>query len=204
MDRLKSQFNFIREIDGLKQIFRQTYLHDGSRKENDAEHSWHLALMAVLLKEYANSDIDLLHVIIMVLIHDIVELDAGDTYAYDTEGNSTKRERELVAADRIFNILPKDQAEYLRSIWDEFEDEITPESKFAHVLDNIQPMMLNDASDAKAWREHSVKLSQILNRNRRTANGSEELWSYAKKNFIAPNLNKGSIEKDCILPTDLK
>lgn len=199
MDRLESQMAFIREIDGLKQIFRQTYLHDGSRKENDAEHSWHLALMAILLNEYASDNIDLLRVIIMVLIHDIIELDAGDTYAYDIEGNITKRERELAAAERIFNILPQDQARYLRSIWDEFEDEITPESKFAHTLDNIQPMMLNDASDARAWREHHVKLSQILNRNKKTTNGSKELWKYAQYNFIEPNLKTGSIEEDCKL-----
>lgn len=202
MDRLESQMDFIREIDGLKQIFRQTYLHDGSRKENDAEHSWHLALMAILLKEYASDDIDLLRVITMVLIHDIVELDAGDTYAYDVKGNATKRERELAAAERIFNILPEDQARYLRSIWDEFEDEISPESKFAHALDNIQPMMLNDASKAKAWREHNVKLSQILNRNKKTADGSKELWKYAKDNFIGPNLREGSIKEDCKLETD--
>lgn len=202
MDRLKKQFDFIREVDGVKQIFRQTYLHDASRKENDAEHSWHLALMAVLLKEYASSDIDLLHVIIMVLIHDVVELDAGDTYAYDTIGNTTKRERELAAADRIFNILPEDQARYLRNIWDEFEEESTKEAQFAHALDNIQPMMLNDASGAKAWREHDVKLSQILNRNKNTANGSAQIWSYAKKNFIEPNLREGSIKEDCILKMD--
>ena len=110
MDRLDSQFEFIREIDGLKKISRQTYLSDGSRKENDTEHSWHLALMAVLLSEYANENVDLLRVITMVLVHDIVELDAGDTYAYDDAGNATKREREVAAADRIFNILPADQA----------------------------------------------------------------------------------------------
>lgn len=202
MDRLESQMAFILEIDGLKQIFRQTYLHDGSRKENDAEHSWHLALMAILLKEYASDDIDLLRVIAMVLTHDIVELDAGDTYAYDINGNATKRERELAAAERIFNILPEDQARYLRSIWDEFEDEISPEAKFAHALDNIQPMMLNDASKAKAWREHNVKLSQILNRNKNTADGSKELWKYAKDNFIEPNLKEGSIKEDCKLETD--
>lgn len=197
MGRLEDQFEFIRITDSLKQIFRQTYLHDGSRKENDAEHSWHLALMAVILKEYASGDVDLLHVIIMVLIHDIVEIDAGDTYAYDDKGNATKRERELAAADRIFNILPEDQAKYFRSIWDEFEDGITSEARFAHALDNIQPVMLNDASGAKAWKEHDVKLSQILNRNKRTADGSAQLWQYAKENFIEPNLQKGSVKEDC-------
>lgn len=196
MDRLDSQFEFIREIDGLKKISRQTYLSDGSRKENDTEHSWHLALMAVLLSEYANKNVDLLRVIAMVLVHDIVELDAGDTYAYDEAGNATKREREVAAADRIFNILPADQAKYLRSLWDEFEEESTPEAEFAHTLDHVQPIMLNDASGAKAWKEHAVKLSQVLKRNSSTAKGSEKLWEYAYNNFIEPNVKTGSIEKD--------
>lgn len=196
MDRLDSQFEFIREVDGLKKITRQTYLRDGSRKENDTEHSWHLALMAVLLSEYANENVDLLRVITMVLVHDIVELDAGDTYAYDDAGNATKRERELAAADRIFNILPADQAKYLRSLWDEFEEEATPEAAFAHTLDHVQPVMLNDASGAKAWKEHAVKLSQVLKRNSSTAKGSEKLWEYTYNNFIEPNVRTGSIEND--------
>lgn len=196
MDRLDRQFEFIREVDGLKKIYRQTYLSDGSRKENDTEHSWHLALMAVLLSEYSNKDVDLLRVVAMVLVHDIVELDAGDTYAYDDAGNATKRERELAAADRIFNILPADQAKYLRSLWDEFEEESTPEAAFAHTLDHVQPVMLNDASGAKAWKEHAVKLSQVLKRNGSTAKGSEKLWEYTYKNFIEPNVESGSIERD--------
>ncbi len=196
MDRLDSQFEFIREIDGLKKISRQTYLSDGSRKENDTEHSWHLALMAVLLSEYANENVDLLRVITMVLVHDIVELDAGDTYAYDEAGNATKREREVAAADRIFNILPADQAKYLRNLWDEFEEDSTPEARFAHTLDHVQPVMLNDASGAKAWKEHAIKLSQVLKRNSSTAKGSEKLWEYTYNNFIEPNVKTGSIEKD--------
>jgi putative hydrolase of HD superfamily len=196
MDRLNSQFEFIREIDGLKKISRQTYLSDGSRKENDTEHSWHLALMAVLLSEYANENVDLLRVITMVLVHDIVELDAGDTYAYDDAGNATKREREVAAADRIFNILPADQAKYLRNLWDEFEEDSTPEARFAHTLDHVQPVMLNDASGAKAWKEHAIKLSQVLKRNSSTAKGSEKLWEYTYNNFIEPNVKTGSIEKD--------
>ena len=196
MDRLDSQFEFIREVDGLKKITRQTYLSDGSRKENDTEHSWHLALMAGLLSEYANENVDLLRVITMVLVHDIVELDAGDTYAYDDAGNATKRVRELAAADRIFNILPADQAKYLRSLWDEFEEESTPEAAFAHTLDHIQPVMLNDASGAKAWKEHAVKLSQVLNRNSSTAKGSNRLWEYTYNNFIEPNVKSGSIKED--------
>ncbi|MFG6394825.1 MAG: HD domain-containing protein [Lachnospiraceae bacterium] len=195
MDRMDRQFNFLRETDGLKQIVRQSYLADGSRKENDAEHSWHLAIMAVLLSEYADKDIDVLRVITMVLIHDIVELDAGDTYAYDTAGNATKREREVKAADRIFNMLPKDQAAYLRDIWEEFEACSTKEAAFANTLDKLQPLMLNDASCGKSWKEHGVKLPQVLNRNKNTAEGSEELWQYAMKNFIEPNVKNGILKE---------
>lgn len=195
MDRLDRQFGFIRETDGLKQVVRQSYLADASRRENDAEHSWHLALMAVLLSEYADKDIDVLRVVTMVLVHDIVELDAGDTYAYDNEGNATKREREVKAAERIFNILPEDQAAYLRSLWDEFEEQGTKEAKFANTLDKLQPLMLNHASGGKSWKEHSVKLSQVLNRNKNTAEGSKELWEYAKKNFIEPNVEKGMLKE---------
>lgn len=194
MTRLEQQIEFIKEIDGLKKIGRQTYLKDASRKENDAEHSWHLAMMALLLSEYATESVDVLCVMAMVLIHDIVELDAGDTYAYDAEGNSTKRERELAAAERIFHVLPEDQAVYLRSLWDEFEAGETPEAKFAHTLDNIQPMMLNAATDGKAWQEHQVKLSQIMQRNAHTAEGSVELWKFSEEHFIQPNIKSGKIK----------
>ena len=196
LSRMEQQFAFIKEIDGVKKIGRQSYLKDGSRKENDAEHSWHLAMMALLMGEYANDTIDLLRVISMVLVHDIVELDAGDTYAYDEAGNATKRERELAAADRIFHILPEDQAEYLNDLWEEFEENITPESKFAHTLDNIQPMMLNDATDGKAWKEHQVKLSQIMKRQEKTKDGSVSLWEYARENFLERNLESGVLIKD--------
>lgn len=197
MTRLDQQMNFIREMDGLKKIGRQTYLKDGSRKENDAEHSWHLAVMALLLQEYAEDSIDVLRVMSMVLVHDMVELDAGDTYAYDDAGNATKREREVAAAERIFQLLPDDQAAFMRSLWDEFEASETTEALFAHTLDNIQPTMLNDASKAKAWREHKVKLSQVLKRNQRTAQGSKELWDYSREHFIMPNVEDGAIEQDC-------
>lgn len=196
MSRIEQQMEFLREIDGLKQIGRQTYLSDGSRKENDAEHSWHLAVMALLMSEYANEQVDVLRVMSMVLVHDIVELDAGDTYAYDDAGNATKRERELQAADRIFSILPKDQAEFMRGLWDEFEEGKTPEAKFAHSLDNVQPMMLNDASGGKAWREHQVKLSQILHRQEKTAEGSEVIWGYARENMLRKHVEDGTIIKD--------
>ncbi len=194
--RIDKQFEFMREIDGLKQIFRQTYIKDASRKENDAEHSWHLAVMAILFAEYANEKVDVLRVISMVLVHDMVELDAGDTYAYDVKGNETKRERELLAADRIFAILPKDQAEFLRSLWDEFEEGTTPEAKFAHTLDNLQPMMLNAATDGLAWKEHEVHIEQLLKRNEHTAEGSDTMWDYAKENFIKPNMENGLIKNE--------
>lgn len=193
-NRLSQQFAFIKEIDKEKQIGRQTYLSDADRKENDAEHAWHLAIMCMLLSEYANEAIDVLHTMSMVLVHDLVEIDAGDTYAYDEAGNATKQEREKKAADRIFSLLPEDQAKKMRDLWEEFEEEKTPESRFAHCMDNLQPMMLNDASGGKAWREHEVPLSQILNRNRNTASGSELLWQYAKEHFIKPNLEKGNIK----------
>lgn len=191
--RLDKQMEFIREIDKEKKIGRQTYLSDASRKENDAEHAWHMAIMTYLLAEYANEEIDVLKTIMMLLIHDLVEIDAGDTYAYDESGKATQRERELKAADRIFSLLPKEQGQKLRALWDEFEERETAEAKFARTMDNIQPMMLNDASDGLAWREHEVKLSQILKRNERTAEGSEALWEYAKENFIEPHVRKGDI-----------
>ena len=191
--RLDKQMEFIREIDKEKKIGRQTYLSDASRKENDAEHAWHMAIMAYLLAEYANEEIDVLKTIMMLLIHDLVEIDAGDTYAYDESGKATQWERELKAADRIFSLLPKEQGQKLRALWDEFEERETAEAKVARTMVNIQPMMLNDASDGLAWREHEVKLSQILKRNERTAEGSEALWEYAKENFIEPHVRKGDI-----------
>ena len=194
-ERLKKQMNFLLEVDKLKFISRQTYLSDGKRKENDGEHSWHLALMAVLLSEYSNEKIDLVKVITMVLIHDIVEIDAGDTYAYDTLGNQSKREREVKAADRIFNILPQDQAEKFRQLWEEFEAYETPEAKFAHVCDNVQPLMLNDATDGLAWREHDVKKSQVLQRNRRTGEGSQVLMEYINR-ILDKNVESGNLRDE--------
>ena len=188
--RMDKQYDFLREIDKEKSIFRQTYLADGSRKENDAEHSWHLAMMAMLTCEHANEPVDRLHVMEMVLIHDLIEIDAGDTYAYDTAGNKTKRERELKAADRLFNILPKDQADRLRGLWDEFEENITPEARFANSLDKMQPLMLNDASGGKSWTEHDVHNSQVYKRNERTHEGSEAMWKYSDEHFIKPNIGR--------------
>lgn len=175
-ERLEKQIRFIVEADKVKNIFRQTYLADGERKENDAEHSWHLAMMAVLLQEHMKEKADLAKVMTMVLIHDLVEIDAGDTYAYDEKGAQTKREREVKAADRIFGLLPEDQGTYFRELWEEFEAYETPEAKFAHLLDNFQPLLLNDASGGKSWKEHGVHRAQPMKRNERIPETSETVW----------------------------
>ena len=176
--RLEQQIAFCREIDKEKFIGRQTWLTGATRKENDAEHAWHMAVMT------------------MLLIHDLVEIYAGDTYAYDEEGKKTQKRRELVAADRLFQMLPEDQGKKFREIWEEFEAENTPESRFARTMDNLQPMMLNAATDGKSWADRGIRLSQILGRNKNTAKGSEVLWEYAKENFLQPNLEKGRIVED--------
>lgn len=195
-ERIEKQFAFCREIDKEKFIGRQTYLTGAKRKENDAEHAWHMAIMTLLLSEYANEKIDVLKTISMLLIHDLVEIDAGDTFAYDEEAKKTQRERELMAADRIFGLLPSDQGDKLRALWDEFEKGTTPEAKFAHTMDNIQPTMLNAATNGKSWKEKGVHLSQILNRNSNTADGSQTLWEYSLQHFIEPNIEKGNIIED--------
>ena len=194
MDRLEQQFQFIQEIDKEKFIGRQTYLSDGQRKENDAEHAWHLALMTILLSDYANENIDVLKTVTMLLIHDIVEIDAGDTYAYDEEAKKTQKDREEKAAERIFGLLPEDQGETLKGLWQEFEEQKTPEARFARTMDNLQPMMLNHGTDGKAGVEHGVYLDQILQRNENTDKGSGILWEYAREHFIRPNLEKGRIK----------
>ena len=193
--RLEKQIAFLTEVDKEKNIFRQTYLADGKRKENDAEHSWHLALAAVLLKEHMKEDADLGRVMTMVLIHDLVEIDAGDTYAYDTEGAATKREREVKAADQIFGILPEDQGTYLRELWDEFEAYETAEAKYAHLLDNFQPLMLNDASDGKSWEEHGVHKSQVCRRNARIPETSEIVWEKMLE-IMDKHIEKGHLQAD--------
>ena len=155
-ERLKQQLDFILEIDKEKNILRQTHLSGHGRRENDAEHAWHMAIMAYLLKDYANEPVDIAKVMIMCLIHDIVEIDAGDTYAYDTEGLKTQKAREDAAKERIFSLLPEDQKKELTALFDEFENYQTPESKFAHSLDNLQPLLLNNSNGGGDWREHQV------------------------------------------------
>ena len=192
--RLEKQMEFCKEIDKEKLIGRQTYLTDGSRIENDAEHAWHMALMAVVLQEYSNEEIDLLKSMTMMLIHDIVEIDAGDTFAYDEEGKKDQRERELKAAERLFGMLPEDQGAYFRQLWDEFEAMSTPEARFARTLDNIQPTMLNASSGGKGWSEKGVHIDQVMERQSYTGDGSRVLWDYSLNNYIKPNVEKGTIK----------
>ncbi len=174
-ERLKKQLNFMLELDKMKNIYRQTYVLHEDRKENDAEHSWHLAILAFMLEEYAAEPIDTLKVIKMVLLHDVVEIDAGDTYLYDEEGYKSKAEREEKAAQRIFGLLPDDQQDEYYALWREFEDDITYESRFASILDRMQPLLLNYTKGGIAWKEHGVHKEQVLSRNRPYFDASHEL-----------------------------
>ena len=193
LQRLEQQIAFVREVDKLKTINRQTLLTDASRQENDAEHSWHLALMALVLGEYAGSeDIDLLQVIRMVLVHDLVEIDAGDTYCYDEAGHADKARRETTAAERIFNLLPPDQAEEIRALWDEFEASRTPEAKFANALDRLQPLMHNVFTNGRMWKQHGIVGSQVVGRNRKIADGAPDLWTFARE-MIEKSIDDGHL-----------
>lgn len=194
-DRFERQKEFILEIDKEKTITRQTHLTGHGRQENDAEHAWHMAVMAYLLKEYANDEIDIAKTMLMCLIHDIVEIDAGDTYAYDEEAKKSQKEREEKAKDRIFSLLPKDQKDYLMAVFEEFEEYKTAESRFAHTMDNLQPFMLNDSNGGSDWVEHGICASQIWGRQGQTGRGSKVLGDYVKER-IAANIEKGSIIDD--------
>ena len=195
MTRLEKQLQFIVEIDKVKNIFRQTYLSDGKRKENDAEHSWHIALMAILLQEYAKEEVDVMRVIPMLLIHDLVEIDAGDTYAYDAVAKETQHEREQAAAKRIFGMLPEEQGQYFYELWEEFEVYESADAKYAHMLDNLQPLLLNDASEGRSWVEHEVHKSQIYKRNEKVPEISEVIWNEMKK-IIDKHVCNGNVKGD--------
>ena len=193
-ERLKKQMDFCLEIDKEKNIFRQTSLSGYGRKENDAEHAWHMAIMAYLLREYANAEIDIGKVMIMCLIHDIVEIDAGDTYAYDEENLKTQKAREDAAKERIFSLLPEDQKKDMIALFDEFEAYETPESRFAHAMDNIQPLILNHSNEGGDWKEHDVHSDQVYGRQNKTRLGSEILLQMADE-LIQLNIKKGNLKK---------
>lgn len=191
--RLRSQLEFSLEIDREKQVFRQTHLSGHGRRENDAEHAWHMAVMAYILREHSNRRIDIARTMIMCLVHDIVEIDAGDTYAYDDEGKKTQKEREDKAKKRIFSILPEPQAEEMKAIFEEFERNETAEAQFAHAMDNIQPILLNNSNGGADWKEHKVSAGQVMKRQEKTKPGSEEIFSLARK-IIEMNVERGSLE----------
>lgn len=195
-ERLRKQLDFSLEIDKEKNIFRQTHLSGQGRAENDAEHAWHMAIMAYLLKEYANEPVDIGRVMIMCLIHDIVEIDAGDTYAYDDEGLKTQKAREEAAKERIFGLLPEDQREELTALFDEFEANETPESRFAHTMDNLQPLMLNDSNDGGDWTAHGVNATHVLGRQRKSAEGSEYLYKEFIEKVVLDHIAKGHIKDE--------
>lgn len=179
--RLARQIEFIVEVDKLKEIFRQTINTQSRRPENDAEHSWALCLCVIVLAEHANTPtLDVLRVLKMVIIHDLVEIDAGDTFAYDTARMAHQHEREAIAADRIFGLLPPDQARDFRALWDEFEAKTTPEAKFAAAVDRFQPMLLNCRTQGAAWQRHGVTQDRVLARNQHIKEGCTELWTYAQ------------------------
>lgn len=192
--RLEKQIDFILEADKEKNIIRQTHLSGNGRRENDAEHAWHMAIMVYLLREYANEEIDVAKAMMMALIHDIVEIDAGDTYAYDPKGLETQKAREEQAAERIFALLPGDQGEELRSLFEEFEASKTPESRFVRAMDNFQPLLLNDSNDGSDWREHEIEKDQVMKRHINTKLGSNTIWECAKK-IIEKHVRNGNIKE---------
>ncbi len=192
-ERLQKQLDFILEIDKEKNIFRQTHLSGHGRNENDAEHAWHMAIMAYLLQEYSNEKIDVARVMLMCLIHDVVEIDAGDTYAYDAEGLKTQKAREEAAKERLYSMLPEDQKADLTAIFDEFEERKTPEAKFARALDNLQPLILNNSNDGGDWRNHDVTAEKVYERQSRTREGSEKLFEVTDK-ILKENIAKGNLK----------
>jgi putative hydrolases of HD superfamily len=189
---LVQQIRFILEADKLKEIFRQSLCTQSRRQENDAEHSWHLTLLVITLAEHSNTPIEVLRVLKMVILHDLVEIDAGDTFAYDTAGMVNQHEREAKAADRIFGLLPSDQAAEMRALWDEFEARATPEAKFAAAVDRFHPMLLNCHTEGAAWRKHGITRDRVLARNAHIAEGSTALWAYAQE-MVATAVAQGHL-----------
>ncbi|MBO7394632.1 MAG: HD domain-containing protein [Ruminococcus sp.] len=193
-DRLRKQLDFMIELDKMKNLYRQTYVLHEDRKENDAEHSWHLAILAMLLSEYSDEPLDVLRVIKMVLVHDVVEIDAGDTYCYDSEGYKSKAEREEKAAQRIFGLLPDDQREEFYALWREFEDSETADARFAAVLDRLQPLTLNYTKGGISWQEHGIRREQVLARNTEYFDVSDKI-AEAIKEMIDDASDRGWLKK---------
>ena len=193
-DRMRKQIEFALLMDKQKNIFRQNHLADNSRRENDAEHAWHMAVMAYLFREYANEDIDISKVILMCLIHDVVEIEAGDTYAYDEEAKKSQREREEIAKKHIFGMLPSDQGRELEALFDEFEAQETAEARFTKAMDNLQPVLLHEANGGGDWKEHEVTKEQIMRRQEKTRHGSEELFEVIK-DIIDKHIAEGNIKE---------
>lgn len=193
MERIRKQVEFIREIDKLKKIVRRNYLSDGSRVENDAEHSWYFAVIAMLLCEHARDGIDLLRVLRMSLIHDIVEIDAGDTLIYDMEARKDQAEREERAARRLFGMLPGGQAEEMLALWREFEAGETAEARYARAVDRFSAIVLNHAAQGKAWKEHGIRAGQIMEVNRRIDLGSPALWDFTRE-MIEEAIREGFLD----------
>ncbi len=193
-ERLRKQLDFALEIDKEKNVLRRTHLSGHGRRENDAEHAWHMAIMAYLLREYSNEPVDIEKVMMMCLIHDIVEIDAGDTYAYDEEGKKTQQEREERAKERIFSLLPDDQRDRLMALFEEFEESSTPESKFARAMDNLQPLILNHSNGGNDWKEQGVSSAQVYKRQSRTKAGSEVLYEITDE-MIQENIRRGSLKE---------
>ena len=193
-ERLEKQLSFILEIDKEKSIYRQTHLSDGSRRENDAEHAWHMAVMLYLLKEHANEPFDLAKAMMMALIHDVVEIDAGDTYAYDEAAIATQKEREEKAADRLFGLLPEEQGKALRALFEEYERCESPEAHIVRTMDTLQPLLLTDANGGASWRDHGVVSAQIKRRQDKSKAGSEVLWQHAI-DVIDKNVKEGKLKE---------
>ena len=193
-ERLKRQLDFILELDKEKNVFRQTHLSGHGRRENDAEHAWHMAIMAYLLQEYSNERVDVAKVMLMCLIHDVVEIDAGDTYAYDREGLATQKAREDAAKQRIYSLLPDDQKRGLMAVFDEFEADETAEAHFAHAMDNLQPLLLNNSNGGSDWADHDVTAKQVYGRQSKTKLGSERLYEITD-HLIQDALKKGFVKE---------
>ena len=191
-ERLRRQLEFSLEIDKEKNVFRQTHLSGHGRNENDAEHAWHMAVMAYLLREYANEAVDIGRVMLMCLIHDIVEIDAGDTYAYDAAGLETQKAREDAAKERIFSLLPEDQKEELTALFDEFEAGESAEARYARAMDNLQPLLLNDSNGGGDWKEHGVTAETVYRRQRRTRLGSEKLFEVTDR-ILQNHIRRGNL-----------